>query len=91
MTLAQELIQKRDINTAAQLLNEAILANPKLVEAYTEAADDGTVSIFVNFDDTVVSKVSFYAQALQNRAATVGANFSHLYDAETLEVLEVLV
>ena len=38
VALASELIQKRDFSPASQLLNEAILANPKLVEAYTTRA-----------------------------------------------------
>lgn len=35
VSLAKELIQNRNFNDASKLLNEAIVANPKLVEAYT--------------------------------------------------------
>ena len=38
VTLAQELVVKRDFNTATQLLNQALQANPQLVDAYTTRA-----------------------------------------------------
>lgn len=38
LTLAKELIQKRDINNAFKLLTEAIRLNPKLTEAYVNRA-----------------------------------------------------
>ena len=38
VTLAQELIQKGNLHDASILLNEAIRANPKLVDAYTTRA-----------------------------------------------------
>ncbi len=38
VTLAQELIQKREFNAASKLLNDAIRANPQLVDAYTTRA-----------------------------------------------------
>ena len=38
VTMAQELIQKRNVSDASRLLNEAIRANPHLVDAYTTRA-----------------------------------------------------
>ena len=38
VTMAQELIQKRNLNDASRLLSEAIRANPQLVDAYTTRA-----------------------------------------------------
>lgn len=58
VTLAQELIQKRDLNTAAQLLNEAILANPKLVDAYTARA-------------SLLADAKLYVRAIQDMDAVI--------------------
>jgi len=38
VTLAQELVHKQDFNAASQLLNQAIQANPQLVDAFTTRA-----------------------------------------------------
>ena len=58
VTLAQELIQKQDINTAVQLLNEAILANPKLVDAYTARA-------------SLLADAKLYTRAIQDMDAVI--------------------
>jgi Tfp pilus assembly protein PilF len=53
VALATELIQKRNYNDASKLLNEAIQANPKLVEAYTTRA-------------SILSEAKLYTRAIRD-------------------------
>ena len=58
VTMAQELIEKRNINDATQLLNEAIRANPKLVKAYTARA-------------SILSEAKLYTLAIRDMDAAI--------------------
>lgn len=58
VTMAQELIQKRHINDASRLLNEAIRANPQLVDAYTARA-------------SILSEAKLYTLAIRDMDAAI--------------------
>ncbi len=58
VTMAQDLIQKRNLHDASILLNEAIRANPKLVDAYTTRA-------------SILSDAKLYTRAIRDMDAAI--------------------